>query len=167
MIKKLVKAMLSDVRRIIIGAIVLGLLGGTTGILYLSKTALDISIVVLTSSTPLWATIFLVLTCCLYTYFKLQQHQKLDKPPTTKEELREEFGVYWNNQYKLRCLKCKWPLKNSSKVHDSSIFFCSNCNTKFILRDPKGLFLTEAQAIEQLKIFPTSGTETSIKLENS
>ena len=104
MIKKLVKAMLSDVRRIIIGAIVLGLLGGTTGILYLSKTALDISIVVLTSSTPLWATIFLVLTCCLYTYFKLQQHQKLDKPPTTKEELREEFGVYWNNQYKLDVL---------------------------------------------------------------
>jgi hypothetical protein len=107
-------------------------------------------------TTPIVGNHALILLCGLYTSLKLRRHQKSYKPPTIQEELREEFGVYWNNQYKLRCLKCKWPLKCASKIHDPSIFFCSNCDTKHALRDKNGNHLTEAQAIEQLKKLPTS-----------
>lgn len=121
-----------------------------------AKRILGYAIQLLSTPTPLWATILLILLCCLYIYLKLRRHKKSYKPPNLQEELREEFGVYWNNQYKLRCLKCKWPLKCASKNFDSSTFWCSNCNTKHELRDKNGNHLTEAQAIEQLKKLPTS-----------
>ena len=121
-----------------------------------AKHILSYAIQLLSTPPPLWATISLILLCVLYTSLKIRQHQKSYKPPTVQEELREEFGVYWNSQNKLRCLKCRWPLKCSSKNFDSSIFWCSNCETKYALRDKNGNHLTEAQAIEQLKILPTS-----------
>jgi|WetSurMetagenome_2_1015567.scaffolds.fasta_scaffold302283_2 hypothetical protein len=157
-LKKTIGTLLSDTRQAIIGIIVAAVVVSIGSIYLFAKQIWFLLISTMQIPTPLWTTIGLILSCCLFTYLKLQQHQKLDNPPTTQEELREEFGVYWNNQYKLRCLKCKWPLKHSSKVHDSSTFFCSNCNTKFILRDPEGLFLTEAQAIEQLKNLLTGGS---------
>ena len=132
----------------------LALCGGSIVILAFSKKALNFFLQFLNISTPLWATISLILLCGLYASLKLRRYQKSYKPPNVQEELREEFGVYWNNQYKLRCLKCKWPLKCSSKDFDSSIFWCSNCNTKHALRDKKGNHLTEEQAIEQLKHLP-------------
>jgi len=144
--------MFSDARKAIIGAIVLALVGGTGGLLYLSKTLLDFSIAIATMSTPLWATILLFLLFGLYSYLKLRQHQHSYKPPNIQEELREAFGVYWNDQYKLRCLRCRWPLKCASKNFDSSVFFCSKCDTKYALRDKNGNHLTETQAIEQLKM---------------
>jgi hypothetical protein len=155
-ITKIAKALFSDARKAIIGAIVLALVGGTGGLLYLSKTALAFSIAKSTMPIPLWAAILLILLCGFYTHLKIRQHRKSYNPPTIQEDLREDLGVYWNNQYKLRCLKCKWPLKCASKDFDSSIFFCSNCNTKHALRDKNGNHLTEAQAIEQLKKLPTS-----------
>jgi hypothetical protein len=112
---------------------------------------LDILIQTMKLPTPLWGTIALVLLCYLYIYLKIRQHQNSYKPPVTQEELLEEFGVYWNNKCKLRCLKCKWPLKCSSDRKDPSLFFCSNCNLKHSIRDKNGKHLTEAQAIEQLK----------------
>ena len=143
--------MFSDARKAIIGAIVLALVGGTGGLLYLSKTLLDFSVAIATISTPLWATIFLILLCGLYTSLRLRRHQHPLQLPPNQEELREDFGVYWNKQYKPRCLRCKYPLKRASKSFDSSVFFCSNCNEKHALRDQNGIHLTEAQAIEQLK----------------
>jgi hypothetical protein len=145
-----------DTRRAIVGYILVALIVMGGGVVVLTKTALNWLIQKANISTPLWATVLLILLCCLYTRLKLRQHQKSYKPPNIQEELHEEFGVYWNNQYKLRCLKCKWPLKCASKVHDPSIFFCSNCDTKHALRDKNGNHLTEAQAIEQLKKLPTS-----------
>ena len=121
-----------------------------------AKRILGYAIQLLSIPSPLWATIFLILLGVLYTSLKIRQHQKSYKLPTVQEELREEFGVYWNNQYKLRCLKCKWPLKCSSKDFDSSIFWCSNCEIKYALRDKNGNHLTEAQAIEELKTLPTT-----------
>jgi hypothetical protein len=150
------KVIVADIRKSIIGIIVAGLIVAAGGLHLLSKTVLNFSTQLLSTPTPLWATILLILLCCLYTCLKLRQHQKSYKPPNLQEELREEFGVYWNNQYKLRCLKCKWPLKCASKKHDPSIFFCSNCDTKHALRDKNGNHLTEAQAIEELKKLPTS-----------
>lgn len=112
---------------------------------------LDILIQTIKLPTPLWATISLLLLCVVYTILKVRKFQNPQQPPIVQEDLHEEFGVYWNSKYKLRCLKCRWPLKCASKGHDPSLFWCSNCNRKFALRDPNGNHLNEAQAIERLR----------------
>ena len=147
-----------DTRRAIIGYIVLALIVAGGGVVVLTKTAITWLTQTADISTPLWATISLVLTCCLYTYLKIRQHQNSQKPPNISEELHEEFGVYWNNQNKPRCLYCKYPLKCASKKHDPSVFFCSNCDRKHALRDTNGNHITEAQTLEQIKKLPTSGS---------
>jgi hypothetical protein len=142
----------------ILSLIVTAAIAAWGGIFGFSISAIDYTILLLSKPTPLWATICLILLCGLYTILKIRQYQNSYKPPAIQEELREEFGAYWNNQYKLRCLKCKWPLKCASKRHDPSIFFCSNCDTKHSLRNKCGVHLTEAQAIEELKKLPTNGS---------
>jgi len=154
---KLLKLFGGDTRRAIIAYIVVGLILAGGGLWFLTNTAINWVIQKANTPPPLWVTILLILLCALYTTLRLRQHQNSYKPPTVQEELHEEFGVYWNNQYKLKCLKCKWPLKCASKNFDPSIFFCSNCDTKHALRDKNGTHLTEAQAIEQLKKLPTTG----------
>jgi len=134
----------------IFAVVLVGIVGVSTLIAWATGT-IDFLLQSITIPTPLWATIVVVLLCCLYTYLKVRQFRTTQKSPNVQEELYEAFGVYWNNQYKLRCLKCKWPLKCASKGQDPSLFWCSNCNTKFALRDPNGNPLTEANAIERLK----------------
>lgn len=136
--------------------VLVGIVGVPALIAWATGT-IDFLIQSITTPMPLWATIALIALCCLYTYLKLRQYQNSHKPPNIQEELIEEFGVYWNSQYKLRCKKCKWPLKCASKHFDPSIFFCSNCDTKHSLRDANGNHMTEAKAIEQLKKLLTSG----------
>ena len=130
--------------------ILVALIGGTATIITFSKTALNFVLQLLNIPTPLWATILLVLLCFIYIYLKLRLYRKSQQPPIDQENLDEMFGVYWNDQNKLRCIFCEHPLQPSSKKHDSSIFFCSNCNRKYSLRDQNGNHLTEAQAINQL-----------------
>jgi hypothetical protein len=146
---------LETLLRNILATILIAIIGLPVLVSWVTGT-LDILLQTIKSPTPLWGTIALVVLSCAYNYLKVRQYQKSYKPPTVQEELREEFGVYWNNQYKLRCLKCKWPLKCSSDRKDPSLFFCSNCNLKHSLRDKNGKHLTEAQAIGQLKNLPTS-----------
>jgi energy-coupling factor transporter transmembrane protein EcfT len=155
---KLLKLFGGDTRRAIVGYIVVGLIVAAGGVLVLTKTALTFLIQISNIQTPLWATIFLILLCGLYTYLKTRQRQNTYDPPNIQEELHEEFGAYWNKQYKTRCLYCKYPLKCASKQYDPSVFFCSNCNRKHALRDTNGNHITEAQAVEQLKKLPTSGS---------
>jgi len=147
---------LSTVCAAIIAYIVWGYIDSRGGLYNLLIHTQDLLLILLNLTTPLWATIALTAICCLYTYLKIRQYQNSYKPPAIQEELLEEFGVYWNNQYKLRCLKCKWPLKCSSDKKDPSLFFCSNCNLKHSIRDKNGKHLTESQAIEQLKKLPTN-----------
>lgn len=59
-----------DTRQAVVGLIIVGIISAYGGLLYLSKTVLNYSILLLTSPTPLWATILLVLLGCLYTYKK-------------------------------------------------------------------------------------------------
>jgi hypothetical protein len=147
-----------DTRRAIIGYIVLVLIAAGGGVVVLTKTTLTWLTQIANIPTPLWATILPVLLCGLYAYLKTRQCRNPQKPPNTQEELREEFGVNWNNQYKKRCLRCKWPLKYASEKYGPSVFFCSNCDCKHALRDVNGNLMTEANAIEQLKRLPTSGS---------
>jgi len=145
----------------ILSLIVAALIAAWGGIFSFSLSALDYITVILNARTPLWVTISLILLCVLYTNLRIRQYRKSWNPPNVQEELHEVFGVYWNSQYKLRCLRCKWPLKCASKGHDPSIFWCSNCNTKFALRDPSGNPLTEADAISRLKEMLTNGSTGS------
>lgn len=135
----------------IIVVILVGIFGVSTLIAWATGT-LNLFLHTLNTPTPLLATIALALLCCLYTYVKVRQCQNSYKPSNIQEELIEEFGIYWNNKYKPRCLYCKYPLKCASNDFDLSVFFCSNCNRKHALRDPNGNHMTEAKAIEQLKI---------------
>jgi hypothetical protein len=146
-----------DMRRAVVGYILVVLILAGGGVLVVTKTALTWLTQIANIQTPLWVTILLILLCGLYTYLKTRQRQNPCKRPNIQEELHEEFGVYWNKQYKTRCLYCKYPLKCASKQHDPSVFFCSNCNRKHALRDPNGNHMTEAKAIDQLKQLPTSG----------
>ena len=150
-LKRRIKKTCENIESTLTQIFFLALFGGSVAILAFSKNALNFVLQLLNTSTPLWAAISLILLCGLYTGLKIRRYQKSYKPPNVQEELREEFGVYWNNKYKLRCLKCKWPLKCSSDRKDPSLFFCSNCNLKHSIRDKNGKHLTEAQAIEQLK----------------
>lgn len=153
---KVLRTIASDVRQAAVPAILILLAGGTGGLLLLSEKALDFVRQSANIPTPLWATTALIVLCGLYTFLAVRRRNP-QKPPIVEEELHEAFGVYWNSQYKLRCLRCKWPLKCASKGLDPSIFWCSNCNTKFALRDPNGNPLTEANAIAGLKELLTSG----------
>ena len=154
---KILKTIASDVRQAAVPAILLLLIGGTGGLLLLSEKALDFARQSANIPTPLWATISLIFLCVLYTYLAARRKNP-QKSPNIEEELHEAFGVYWNSQYKLRCLRCKWPLKCASKGHDPSIFWCSNCDKKFALRDPNGNPLTEAMAIAGLKELLTTAS---------
>ena len=162
-IRKWLKLFVGDTRQAIIGYILIALILAGGGVIGLSKTALTWVIRKANEPTPLWVNISIVLisVLVLYLILKIRQHRNSYKHPANQEELREEFGVYWNNQNKLRCLKCKWPLKCASKKHDSSIFFCSNCDTKHSLRDKNGNHLSEEQAINKLKQLPTNGSSGS------
>lgn len=108
---------------------------------------------VVQSPTPLWSTILLLVVCLIagrYIYSVLRRHSTLLTPPLNQEVLTEDFHVYWNPEYKMRCLKCKWPLKASTRGH-SYVFYCSNCDCKHALRDKNGTHVTEAEAIERLR----------------
>jgi hypothetical protein len=147
-LRKIFKTICSDARQAIIGAIVILLVGGTTGIVYFYKTALSFSIQILNSPTPLWTTILFVLLCCVYIHFKLIQ-----KVSTETIQYYEAFGAFWDKKLNPRCLSCKKPLKHSSS-DSPSLFFCSdskNCNSKHILKDDSGIELTKREAIEKLK----------------
>jgi len=129
----------------------LALFGGSVAILAFSKKALSFVLQIAEIPTPLWATILLVLMCFLYIYLKIQLYQNSQNPPNIQEELYEEYGVNWNKEYKKRCLYCKSPLKYASDKYGPSVFFCSKCDRKHVLRDTNGNLITEQKAIEKLK----------------
>ena len=146
MITKILKTILSDVRRTVIGVIVLALFGGTTGVLYLSKTALDFSIAIINIPTPLWATFAVVLLLGVYIHLRSRRPRL---PSGTF--LHQALGVLWDNDLNMHCLSCGAFLKNSTL--SPSIFFCAHpgCNSKHVLKDDSGKELTKQEALNILK----------------
>jgi len=68
------------------------------------------------------------------------------------ERFQLAFGVLWDNNYDMRCINCKKPLKYS--VHSSYIFFCTdekNCNSKYILIDDYGVQMSKQKVVGILK----------------
>jgi hypothetical protein len=75
MLQKSIKTIFGDTRQAIVTLVVVALVGGYSGLLYLSKTVLDFSLQLKQTATPLWATIALTFLCCLYTYVKVSKSQ--------------------------------------------------------------------------------------------
>lgn len=67
---------------------------------------------------------------------------------------REAFGVFWDKNYKMRCLSCRKPLKHSST--DAHLVYCSDpdCNSKHILKSPTGEVVSPQEAVNDLKQRP-------------
>jgi len=149
-----------DARKTIFSVLILAALGGTAGVLSLSKTIADFFRQIATTPTPLWVTIAAVLLCFGYTYYIHRRSRPTSTEPPPNEPLIEAFGVYWTSDFKPRCLKCKWPLKRSRM--GASILYCCNCDQKHALRAPNGPLLTESEAIELLKTSePSDATEAA------
>lgn len=64
---------------------------------------------------------------------------------------QEAYGVLWDKNFKMRCMACKKPLKNSTVGPE--VFFCSDpkCNNKHLLMEDDGNAITKLRAIELLK----------------
>ena len=103
-------------------------------------------------STPLWVTVILALLLLVCIYYIKKTSVPLSTPDP---EYYEEFHVFWDKNYKMRCLNCGKPLKYSSSDTDPSIFFCSDprCNSKHVLKDKHGNKMSEQEAIERTEAF--------------
>jgi len=66
-------------------------------------------------------------------------------------QFREAYGVLWDKSFKMRCISCKKPLKNSTVGPE--VFFCSDpkCNSEHLLMEDDGHSITKQQAIKLLK----------------
>ena len=106
-IVKLLKPLASDMRQAIVGIGLAAAIGTSGVLLYLSKNALDFSILLLQRPTPLWVTIGAVLVLGVYA------SRKSRKPNLASVViLRPALGVLWDAELNMRCLSCRSLLKN-------------------------------------------------------
>ena len=150
---KVLKLIFGDLRRAVIGIIVVGIVAAGGGLIAISSTVLNYSILVANTPTPLWATIVLGLLLGLYIGLR---RRKRSLPSGISFD--QAFGVFWDDSVNMHCLSCGTLLKNSTL--GPSIFFCSDprCNSKYILKDDNGKELTKQEAINILKGQLTSGS---------
>lgn len=113
MLLKILKTIASDVRQAAIPAILLLILGGTTGILLLSGKALILSKQIASTPTPLWATTLLVLLCCSYIYLKVRKiyrnnHQPRSLPRKTMlieaGRFKWKTDIYETGEFKIHSI---------------------------------------------------------------
>jgi hypothetical protein len=143
---KLLKSVFGDLRRAVISIIVVALVAAGGGILSISTTVLNYSILIANTPTPLWVTIALVLLLGLYIGLR---KRKRDLPSDTS--FHQALGVFWDDSFNMHCLSCGTLLKNSTI--SPSIFFCSDprCNSKYMLKDDTGKELAKQEALDILK----------------
>jgi predicted RNA-binding Zn-ribbon protein involved in translation (DUF1610 family) len=149
--KVYLKKVFSDLHSAILSTIVAALILGVGGIWIFSKKLWILLKATMVLPTPLWVTtIFLALFVLVYIYLR----SKISIPLSTPDpEYREEFHVYWDKNFKMRCLNCGKPLKCSSSDSDPSMFYCSDprCDSRHILKDKQGRKLSEQEAIDLIK----------------
>jgi len=91
-----IKKLFENTESTITTVIVLAFFGGSASILALSKKASTFFLQILNTPTPLWATILLVLLCCLYTYLKASQYLSKNNPSNDPIiELKEIGNFKW------------------------------------------------------------------------
>ena len=125
LITKTLKAIGVDTRQAIIGVIVVSLVGGYSGLLYLSKTALEISLLFLNTQTPLWATISLIVLCCLYIYLQIV------KIPATLNQEGQSSGTTSIKYCECCPVNERQPLIRTGGTSKRSYYICPNTKQSY------------------------------------
>ncbi len=81
---KAIKTLAGDVRKSIIGIILVALVASFGGLLAFYESALELSCRIANTPMPLWAIILLVAICVLYIYLTVSQIQSKINQPTLK-----------------------------------------------------------------------------------
>lgn len=151
-LKAYLKKLFSDLHSIILGIVVTAIVLTVGGIWAFSKHIWIQLKTTMLLPTPLWVAAILVLLLLVCIYYIKKASVPLSIPDP---DYWEEFHVFWDKNYKMRCLNCGKPLKYSSSDTDPSIFFCSDprCNSKHVLKDKHGNKMTEQEAIERTEFF--------------
>lgn len=125
---KLLKSLAADVRNAIVAVVVVGLLLAYGGLLYLSKTALSYTILILQTPTPLWASIALVLLCGVYIRLRVVRHRALvsSQNKSVKDYRTIHFPV----------MKFKWKtyIRGDSLFEVDRTPLCADHDLTFILK---------------------------------
>jgi len=151
----------ADTRRAIVGYIVVGLILAGGGVVILTNTAITWVFQIANISTPLWATILLILPYDLYIYLIVRQLQNSQQPPNLSEELHRKsiknglklhFGIYWDKEKNPYCPACKTPLNyfHDNEHNKYHTFECIKCNKEMSAKDINGNYLSLKHARELL-----------------
>ena len=157
---KLLKSLGGDIRQTIVSVVVIGALSVYGGLLLLSNAVLNYSIQLLTMSTPLWATILLILLGYIYIYLKLQKIKSLitsSQRTLSQDNLNNltlKFGIYWDKNKQAHCPTCKTPLSQYKEEQRASgnfysYFICPKCRLPVYLQNDEAP-ITIQQAIKHL-----------------
>jgi hypothetical protein len=159
-LKERIKKAFENTESTITSVIVLALFGGSAAILAVYKKALGFFLQILTTPTPLWATILLIPLCYLYIYLKLRKTplssiplQQL-LPQDDLNTLTLKFGIYWDKNKQPHCPTCKTPLsrykeEQSASGNFSAYFLCPKCRLPIYLQNDEAP-ITLQQAKKQL-----------------
>jgi hypothetical protein len=163
MLKRYFKKIISDVHSAVISAILSAAIV-SIGSIWVLWNDLWIQIkTFMQAPTPLWiTTLFFALFLLAYLLLRIRASVPLSTPSS---ELLERSHVFWDRNYKMRCLNCGKPLKSSSSNSDPSIFYCVDprCAAKHVLRDTTGKKITEQEALDQIKNDPQDSIQLTFK----
>lgn len=166
---KRIKKLFENTESTITTVIVLALLGGSAGILALSKKALTFFLQISNIPTPIWATILLVLLGCLYIYLKLRRSLSYsESPPETQaQNARLEYITIGDHKWQIAIFK------NGSFSVDKYPF-CKKHDLKFIYRHnyiycpevDKGNCKNEIHDNDQFKTYETAKSYIEKEIRN-
>jgi len=153
-LSKLLKMFAAYILQAIVGYIVVGLILAGGGVYLLTKIGLNWVTQIANIPTPLWATILLILLCCLYTYLKVVKilsklnHQACKLPPQYSEfqptpgvfvyvsKTSIEPNIDW---YCKHCVDTEMTQSTIQMVHHSAAgkrYQCHKCKFSFLIPDP-------------------------------
>ncbi len=141
-LKRRIKKAGENIESTITNAILVLIAGSYLTILAFSKRAVDFTHQLLTTPTPLWATISLVLLCYVYVYLKFRGVQSSSVPQSvTTDEHKIKYFTVGEQKWKTTIYKNgffevdKFPI---CKKHDLTFIF-GHSNGKFYIYCPEVL----------------------------
>jgi hypothetical protein len=128
---KTLKTIFSDVRRAIVGSIVLLLVGGSSGLLYFSRKALSFAIRIANIPTPLWATILFVLLCGVYTRLRVARGRALSTPQNSA--IRSDDKIVF---FQVLAYNWKTTIHSDTYYEVDATPFCPKHELEFVYNNP-------------------------------
>lgn len=170
---KRIKKLFENIESTITTVIVLALLGGSIGILALSKKALNVFLQIANIPTPLWATIAVVFLVMVYIYLRTKRVNSLP-PPKYKTEhftinnLKWETKVYDYGSFEVEntpiCSEHDLPFIYGDLSHDSSLI--SDNSSRYCPEFEKGNCENRIWDSEYDKIYATAKSYIDKQIRN-